>query len=179
MTGSSTHHHGTVVGVFADRAHAKQAVIELRRAGFSEDEIGVVAKHDDTTHGTSGLASDPTGTRWEEGTGIGAAVGAAGGLGLGLAVAAGLIPVIGPIIAGGALTALIASAGAGATAGTVIGGLLGLGVPEDDAGYYEGQFNSGKTLVTVKSADKGREAAAILHQYGAHRRDATTASHTM
>ena len=167
----STGHHGTVVGVFADRAQARQAVIELRRAGFAESEIGVVGRHADTSSTTTGLADDPTGTRWEEGTGVGAAVGAAGGLGLGLAVAAGLIPAIGPIIAGGALTALIASAGAGATAGTVIGGLLGLGVPEDDAGYYEGQFNSGKTLVTVKS-DRGREAAAVLHQHGAHRRDA-------
>jgi hypothetical protein len=160
---------GTVVGVFADQSQARQAVVELRRAGFDEDQIGVVGRSGDG-QGTSGLPNDPTGTRWEEGTGVGAAAGGATGLGLGLAVAAGLIPAIGPVIAGGALTALIASAGAGATIGTVVGGLVGLGVPEDEAAYYEGEFKSGRTVVTVRAGDRRADAAAILTRYGGYDR---------
>lgn len=167
MTGNSS----TVVGVFESQDRAKEAVIELRRAGFDEADIGVVGRRGNTTTGSdSGLEDDPTGTRWEEGTGVGAAVGAAGGLGLGLAVAAGLIPVIGPVIAGGALTALIASAGAGATVGTVLGGLVGLGVPETDAGYYEGEFTSGRTLVTVRAGGRATEARRIISQLGGYDR---------
>lgn len=114
----------------------------------------------------SGLEHDPTGTRWEEGTGIGAAAGAVTGTGLGLAVAAGLIPAIGPIIAGGTLVALLASAGAGATAGTVIGGLIGLGIPEDEARTYEGEFQSGRVLVTVEAGLRSEEASDILRRHG-------------
>ena len=33
--------HSTVVGVFTDDAQAEQAVDELRRVGFSDDEISV------------------------------------------------------------------------------------------------------------------------------------------
>jgi hypothetical protein len=85
-----------------------------------------------------------------------------------LAVAAGLIPGIGPIIAGGALMALLASAGAGATVGTVLGALVGLGVPEDEAKYYEGEFSSGRTLVTVRADTRAAEAWEILNRHGAY-----------
>ena len=158
----------TVVGVFTDRDRAREAVIELRRAGFDENQIGVVGKNAEgkATSTDGGMANDPTHSRWEEGTGLGAAAGAAGGLGLGLAVAAGLIPGVGPVIAGGALVALIASAGAGATAGTVLGGLVGLGVPEDEAAGYETDFTEGRTLVTVRAGGRAADAAAILSRLG-------------
>lgn len=157
-------HSRTIVGVFPDRADATAAVNALRSAGFEENQIGVISRH--TTeriegHHT-GLKDDPTGTRWEEGTGIGAAAGAATGLGLGVAVAAGLIPAVGPVIAGGTLIALLASAGAGAAAGTIVGGLIGLGIPEDEAAVYESEVSSGRTLVTVAAADRAGEALDIL-----------------
>src|SRR4051812_18845349 len=104
----------TVIGVFADRDRARAAVEDLRRAGFRDDQIGLVGRDrtnnavtTTTTaagheHGRekSGLPNDPTHSRWEEGTGLGAAAGAVTGTGLGLAVAAGLIPGVGPVIAG-------------------------------------------------------------------------------
>ena len=82
-------------------------------------------------------------------------------------MAAGLIPAIGPVIAGGTLMALVASAGTGAAVGTVLGGLIGLGIPEDDAAYYDSEFRTGRTLVTVQAGDRTAEAAAILNRYGA------------
>jgi len=71
------------------------------------------------------------------------------------------------MIAGGTLMALLASAGAGATVGTVIGGLIGLGIPEEDASYYEGEFKSGRTIVTVRADARYSEATDILRRHGA------------
>lgn len=159
-------HTRTIVGVFHDRADATAALRHLRAAGFDESQIGVISRHetDRTRVEHTGLADDPTGTRWEEGTGIGAAAGAATGLGLGVAVAAGLIPAVGPVIAGGTLMALLASAGAGAAAGTVVGGLIGLGIPEEEAESYEAEVTSGRTLVTVAAGNRAVEALDILRQ---------------
>src|SRR4051794_26815195 len=102
----------TIIGVFSDRDKALAATSDLGRAGFRDDQIGLVARSGDAagmTATASGherlkertdLPRDPTHSHWEEGTGIGAAAGAAAGTGLGLAVAANLIPGVGPVIAG-------------------------------------------------------------------------------
>jgi hypothetical protein len=156
---------------FASPAEAQAAVRELRAAGLNDAHIGLMSQDSPTSREPkSGLPNDPTESRWEEGTGIGAVTGAAAGTGLGLAVAAGLLPPLGPLIAGGALVALLASAGAGATVGTVVGGLIGLGIPEDEATYYEDELKGGRTLVTVHTDDSssGRAADAreILTRHG-------------
>ncbi len=121
----------TVVGVFENHHDADRAVAELRGAGFSNSQIGVVG------HDKNGGTTTDKGTKVEEGAIVGAAVGAgAGGL-IGLGILAGLIPAIGPVIAGGALAALLANAAGGAAIAGLVGTLVGLGVPEDDAKYYD------------------------------------------
>lgn len=149
------------VGIFENPMQAREAIRSLRAAGFPDTQIGVVSRNRDESE-RSGLADDPTGTRWEEGSGIGAAAGAVTGTGLGLAVAAGLIPGVGPAIAGGTLIALLASAGAGATVGTVLGALVGLGIPEDDASFYESEVLGGRTIVTVHSPNRAADAREIM-----------------
>ena len=159
----------TVVGSFANRTEAQDAVRALRAAGFADDKVGVVGRRMEATGehtSDSGLPNDPTHSRWEEGTGVGAAAGAVTGTGLGLAVAAGLIPGVGPIIAGGILMGLLASAGAGATVGTVVGGLIGLGVPEDEAGYYQDEVTNGRVLVSVEAGSRRADAVDILKRHG-------------
>jgi hypothetical protein len=154
--------HPILVGVFPGFAEARRTVEELRRAGFRDDQLGVLGPNPDEAPSPgvrSGLAGDPLGTHWEEGAGIGAAAGATAGAGLGLAVAAGLLPPIGPVIAGGTLVALLAIAGAGAVAGTAVGGILGLGIPEDHARIYEGELRAGRVLVTVRPEDGQDETA--------------------
>jgi hypothetical protein len=164
----------TAIGVFPDRERARDAIVALKHAGFGDHEIGIISRgmgsRDDLE-----LPDDPTHSRWEEGTGIGAAAGATTGLGLGLAVAAGLMPPIGPVVAGGTLMALIASAGAGTMVGSVLGGLIGLGVPEDEAAYYDEEFRTGRTLVTCRAENRHDEAMAIMRQYGAVERAAALA----
>jgi hypothetical protein len=171
-----TTHSATVIGVFEDRDQAHRAVDDLRRAGFREDQIGLVSRDNerptDDGRAKSGATSESTATLWEEGAGIGAAAGAVTGTGLGLAVAAGLIPGVGPVIAGGTLVALLASAGTGAAVGTVLGAFVGLGVPEEEARFYEGEVTAGRTIVTVRADDRSPEAWEILGRHGAYSHDA-------
>jgi uncharacterized protein (TIGR02271 family) len=86
----------------------------------------------------------------------------------GLGVLAGAIPAIGPAIAGGALAALLSSAAAGAAAAGLAGTLIGMGIPKDEAEYYESEFRSGRILVTVSAMGREMEAREILRRHGAY-----------
>ena len=159
-----------VVGVFQDRSRAQQAVQELRNVGFSEDHIGVVTR-DETTGKTKTAKGD--GSYAGEGAAIGAAAGAGVGALWALGIAAGLLPGIGPaIIGGGMLASLLASAATGAAVAGIVGALVGLGIPEEEAKYYESEVHAGRTLVTVRADGRYDEALAILRRYGAY--DAST-----
>jgi len=150
----------TVVAVFHSHAEAQKAVRELKGAGFTDEQIGIAAKDEQGTYQeqTDGNMA-----------GQGATAGAVGGLGAGalwgLGIIAGVLPAIGPVIAGGALAAIAASAVGTAAAGGLIGALVGLGIPEKEAEYYEGEFNSGRTVVTVKSGKANcNKASGILDE---------------
>jgi hypothetical protein len=186
-----TTQRATIIGVFSDREKARAAVNDLRRARFRDDQIGLVSRTDDkagsATHAgghqqfkeKQGVTTDPTQTHWEEGAEVGAAAGAATGTGLGLAVAAGLIPGLGPAIAGGTLLAILASAGTGAAVGGLVGSLVGLGVPEAEASYYATEFNTGRTIVTVRADERSADAWDVLARHGAYdfeRQDTTAAA---
>jgi flagellar motility protein MotE (MotC chaperone) len=49
----------------------------------------------------------------------------------------------------------------------LIGALIGLGIPEEEARYYEGEFQAGRTLVTACPEGRREEAADILRRHGA------------
>ncbi len=165
----------TVVGVFHSHAEAQKAVNDLKDAGFTEDQIGIASQDIDGTY-----QEQTQGTMASEG----ATAGALGGLGAGalwgLGIVAGVLPAIGPVIAGGALAAIAASAAGTAAAGGLIGALVGLGIPEDEAEYYENEFNSGRTVVTVKAGEgKFAKASKILddsNSYDYDRRESAYAS---
>ncbi len=161
--------HSTVVGVFKDRQQANQAVNDLLKAGFRQDQIGVAMRHaeaeGDKRTTTTADASDSH-------AGSGAITGALAGLGLGaltgLGVLAGVIPVVGPAIAAGTLGVILSNAAAGAGIAGVAGALIGAGVPEHEANYYDKEFEAGRTIVTVKTDGQADQATAILRRYGAY-----------
>lgn len=148
-----------VVGVFKDRANAQDAIRDLRQLGIPEEHIGVI-----------GPGDDGTGTKVEEGAGIGAMAGAGTGALWALGIAAGVLPAIGPVVAGGLLGSLLASAAGAAAVGGVVGALVGLGIPEDEAHFYEGELTSGRTVVTVRDEYHQGEAERILRRHGAYDR---------
>jgi hypothetical protein len=139
-----------VIANFADRRHAERFVDELRKAGFREDEIGLMTPHDGNTS-----------AKLEEAAAAGAVAGGAVGAFTG-AMATGLIPGIGPVVAAGLLAGVLGGAAAGAAAGGVLGALIALGIPEDEARRHEQEFLAGHTLVVVQALGRGAEALAIL-----------------
>lgn len=156
----TTSERSTVVGVFENDADARRAVNELESMGFNADQIGYAG------HSKEGVSDDQA-TNVAGGAASGAVGGGVIGGVLG-ALAAGLIPGIGPIVSAGILTATLVGAGAGAAAGGLLGGLTGLGVSEDDAKYYEGEFNAGRSLVAVKAAGRYEEVRSRLRELGAY-----------
>ena len=159
----------TVVGVFHSHAEAQKAVRDLKDAGFTDEQIGIAS------HDKEGTYQEQTeGNMAEEGAVAGAATGLGAGALWGLGIVAGVLPAIGPVIAGGALAAIAASAAGTAAAGGLIGALVGLGIPEEEANYYDEQFKSGRTIVTVKAGAHADKAHAILddtNAYDYNRRD--------
>src|SRR5262245_38918665 len=143
----ATTQHTLVVGVFESRDRAQQAVNELRRLGFREEQIGVAARDGGTVKGATKVKKG--GTRVEDGAAVGLAAGAGVGALWGVGIMAGMLPAIGPAIAGGALATILSSAAAGAATATVAGALIGLGIPEEEARYYEEEFKAGRIIVTV------------------------------
>jgi hypothetical protein len=167
----------TAVGVFDDARMAQAAVEELRGVGFREDQIGVVTRHG-VEH--DGVVTEGTAPRWEEGAVIGAAAGA--GIGalwaVGMATIA-LPPLLPPILVSSWLISVLASAASGAAIAGIAGALIGLGIPEDEAAYYEGEFKSGRTLLTVQAPDRYEEAREILRRFGAYDHERRRATDTM
>jgi uncharacterized protein (TIGR02271 family) len=154
------------VGVFDSRERAQQAVNELRRMGFTESQIGVAGREGGNIEGASDVHGK--GTSAAAGAGIGAATGAGLGALWGLGILAGVMPVIGPAIAGGTLATILSSAAAGAVAAGIGGALVGLGVPSDEAEYYESEFKAGRFIVTVTANGRYDEVVTILHRFGGY-----------
>ncbi|MBD2102936.1 general stress protein [Leptolyngbya sp. FACHB-261] len=168
--------HRRAVGVFSSYAQAEQAVRELRTAGFSMDDVSVVAR--DAERGQRMAGADVTderglGNKADEGAGAGATTGGVlGGLaGLLVGIGALAIPGIGPVMTAGALgTALAttaAGAGIGAAAGGLVGALVGLGIPEERAHAYHSRVEQGSYLVMVEGSQNDvNQAEAILRRGG-------------
>src|SRR6185369_4728298 len=143
-----------VTGLFRSRADAERGVEDLMHYGWSRDDISVLMS--DATRGREfGLAMA---TKAPEGAATGATIG--GVLG---AVAAGLvalgiiaIPGIGLVAAGPIVATL---AGLGAAAGGLTGALIGLGLPEHEAKFYDEEIERGGILVGVYTHDDRADQA--------------------
>lgn len=163
-----------VIGVFATRPQAEAALRDLRAAGFKDEQVGMIGRN------ASGKLEDESGETYaEEGAAAGAIAGAAGGALVGLGVITGAIPVIGPVLAIGPLATVLLNAAGGAAIAGVAGALIGWGIPEEDAKFYESELKAGRFLVTVDAGNRKDEAWAILHRHGGYSRtDATTTTGT-
>jgi hypothetical protein len=151
----------TVVGLFARRQDGEAAIRDLKRAGFSDEQIGVAVPDRDE----QGDLLETPGGREAEGAAAGAVSGGViGGL-VGL-LGSLLIPGVGPIVVGGVLASTLTGAGIGAATGGIIGALIGLGVPEADAKHFDRGLRLGSTLVTVNAGPRTAEALSILDHHG-------------
>ena len=155
----------TVVGVFEFSDDAQRAIEALREAGFRSDDIGVTMRD---AREAQVLAEDSGAS-----AGAGAATGALAGGALGglagwlVGIGALAIPGVGPIVAAGPLAAALTGAAVGAAGGGLLGALTGMGVPEEEARWYESEVGRGGTLVTVRADGRYDEARGILKEHGA------------
>lgn len=156
--GTTTREH--YVGVFDDRDDAELAARDLREQGFSDDDIGYAWRDEEGKTRTEG---NKAGKMAASGAGTGVVLGGIIG-----AAAAALIPGIGPVVSGGLLASAIAGGATGAVVGGVSGGiagaLVGLGVPEDEAKYYDERVRDGGTLMTVRARDRYSDASDIVRR---------------
>ena len=155
----------TVVALFDDRDQAQTAVAALQDAGFRSDDIGITMRDREEASTLAEHTSATTGAGAATGALAGGALGAVAGWLAGIGALA--IPGIGPIIAAGPLAAALTGAAIGAAGGSLTGALTGLGVPEDEARWYETEVGRGGTLITVGAGQRYDEARQLMLRCGA------------
>lgn len=169
-----------VSAVFDSREEAERALSELRASGVPDSSISVVGRREE---GFSDTGSDADNDDEAKSDVVkGAVIGTGAGALLGIAALA--IPGVGPLAAAGAIAAsaipeaAAIGAGAGLAAGSVSGLLVGHGVSDDDAAYYEERLHNGGTFLSVDTSagDISPEAVRdILHGNGGHSASRTRA----
>lgn len=162
------------MGIFSDEQNLKNALDELKSAGFDMNHISVIAKdaeHPDQVAGvrvTDPLSHDKARDA-ATGTVAGGVLGGLTGLLVGLVTLA--VPGVGPVVFVGTEAAVIASALGGGAIGAAAGGLVGilanLGVPEEQAKKYSHRLSHGDYLVLVQGTDEQiQQAETILRDRG-------------
>jgi hypothetical protein len=152
------------VCVFYSPEGARDAIVALKEAGFAGEDISLLTPDADKSRPRQ------DGDKVEKGalTGL-LAGGVFGGLaGFLVGVGALAIPGAGPLIAAGALASTLGGAAIGAGLGAIAGALVGMGVPEDEAKYYEGEVRGGRSLVAVRSGKRTDEADELMHRAGGY-----------
>ncbi len=156
----------TVVGVFREREQAREAIEALKDGGFAPETISILSPDKQATQDIAEDTGTHAGSAAATGAVAGGVLGGIGGWLLGIGALA--IPGIGPFIAAGAFATALGGAAIGAGVGAIAGALAGMGVPKEDAEYYEGEVKSGRTLVTVRADGRYDEAQRLLRQNGAY-----------
>jgi len=169
-----------ITAIFDNRVQAEQAINELRRLGVSDNDISIVARHDDVVQEAEAHADDAAASA--DGASKGLLAGAGAGALFGLAAA--LIPGVGPFItAGTLLTSVLGAAGGGMAAGAIVGGTTGAiagalaksGYDEHEAGYYGSAVESGGVLVAVHTNTlSDAQVNSSLSQFGGRTSGTTT-----
>jgi len=157
----------SVFGLFRNEQQAAPAVDNLKRAGFTKDDISVLFPDKSGTRDFAHEKHTKAPEAAVTGAGTGGILGGAFGWLAGIGALA--IPGIGPFVAAGPIMAALSGAAVGATAGGIAGALVGMGIPEYEAKRYEGKVKEGNLLISVhcNSTDNADKAKEILSSAGA------------
>ena len=145
-----------LVGVFSERGEADRAIEELQGAGFSNEQIRF-EQQEAMPH----RIAMPGGT-------VG---GGAAGFGTTAGTPAPIITSNEPTREGG-LIGSIKRLFEGRTDARIVDDLVAMGVPEEEARYYQSEFELGHSIVTAEASDRREDALVILRSNGAY--DITT-----
>jgi hypothetical protein len=143
MLGKNT----AVFGIYPTYESLEGAVDALRSSGFRNTDVSFLMAENvgskDFGHRKSSKAPEGVVAGASSGVVLG------GALGWLIGVGALTIPGFGPLIAAGPVVAALAGAGALGTAAGILGGLIGIGIPEYEARRYEGRVRDGGNLLSV------------------------------
>lgn len=167
-------HERRAVGVFPNSLEAENALLEIKSSGFPMDNVSIVGRNADAEDRVAGIpVHNSIDNKADEGAVAGAVTGGAVGGVTGLLVGLGTlaIPGVGPVLlAGAAATALattLAGTAIGAGGASLLGALIGLGVPDNDAQVYSDLLEQGYYLVVVDGNEtQVRHAGEILTRKG-------------
>ncbi|MBV8844697.1 MAG: DUF3341 domain-containing protein [Bryobacterales bacterium] len=163
MAGKNT----AVYGIYKSLTDAERAVDTVRSAGFADQDVSVLVADNETTR----QFAHEKNTKAPEGATTGAVAGGALGGTLGLLAGIGslAIPGVGPLIAAGPIVATLAGIGTGGAVGTLVGALIGMGIPEYEAKRYEGRVKNGGVLMSIHcdTSDEIDRAKELMKRTGA------------
>jgi uncharacterized protein YcfJ len=145
------------VGIFGSVASADAAIVRLINAGFTKEQITVVAPRRIKDHFAPEHPMEPGGSHTAGAVAVGGAIGAV----LGGVIAAAAIIGTGAtalIVAG----PLVAAAAGGAAAGGFIGAMMTRGVEREAAQFYDQAVRDGKILVGVAYTGADQRARLTL-----------------
>jgi hypothetical protein len=155
-----------VIGIVPTTVQASAVVDELRKAGIPTSDVSVLMP-DDVSNRDFGHELH---SKAPEGATAGGSTGLVLGGAFGWLVGAGAlaIPGLGPLIAAGPIIAALSAAAVGASAGGLLGGLVGLGIPEVEAKQYEGKLRDGNILISVhtETGDQAKLSEEIFKRVG-------------
>lgn len=155
-----------MTALFTDGLDAARAIDDLLDLGLPARDISVIAS-DPTAKEAFALE---THSKMAEGAAVGAGVGgAAGALVAGFTLVGALATGGVGLVAAGPLVAALAGAGAGAAGGSILGGLVGLTIPETEVHFYEDALGKGSVLVGLhyKDGEQRRRAEEIFRNHNA------------
>ena len=158
------------VGTFATRQDAEIALIELRDSGFNMDRISAIAQNPPDEQELADVEVKSSSERAKDAAETGAVMGATTGGVLGLigSLSVLAIPGVGLVTEVAVLlgNALLGS-GLGAAGGSIVGALIGWGIPEEQAKYYEELLSKGEYVILVEGSEaeiNGAEAILLNRQ---------------
>ncbi|ACB51859.1 hypothetical protein cce_2511 [Crocosphaera subtropica ATCC 51142] len=157
------------IGTFETRENAEAALHKLRDEGFNMDKVSIITRHDESDRDFAGAEVKSSGEQAKGGAKAGATAGAATGGVLGLIGGLGVlaIPGVGPVAELGVVLAnTLLGGGIGAVGGGLIGALIGWGVPEDQAKYYNDRVSEGHYLLLLEgTTQEVNMAESILQRH--------------
>ena len=155
----STTTEPAAVGVFDDLANAQRSIDDLRRAGFTEDEIGIIGNV-----GEEKGVPTPREMRQPEGNAVlGFVQGSLLGAIIGVLVIA-VIPGLGEVSQFGRWFEVVGGAALGAILGGVLLAVSSFLFSRQLSRFFAGELERGRFIVTVKNAGRKEEAVSVLQR---------------
>ena len=157
------------VGTFPTRQDAEVALTNLRDAGFDMDRVSAIAKNPQGGD-VADVEVKSSEERAKEGAETGAVMGATTGGILGFIGSLSILAIPGVGIATEAAILLgnaFLGSGIGAAGGSLVGALVGWGIPEEQAEYYQDLLSKGSYIVLVEGTEaeiSGAKAILLNHQ---------------